>query len=303
MDFKDYYKVLGVSKTANEKEIKAAYRKLAMKYHPDKNPGDAKAEARFKEINEANAVLSDPEKRRRYDELGADWSRYGGAQGPFAGGGFPRGTRVRVSGEDQGGFSDFFRTFFGGGFGGGFQQGGGGFEEVFRQAGGGFTPEESPAQPVELTLEEVAAGARRTLRFDEGGHRREIEVKIPAGVREGARIRVPGSGSRGDLFLVVKVLPHARFERQEDDLRTTFKVPLTTAVLGGEAEVATLDGRVEIKVPAGTPAGRTFRVRGHGLPRRDGGRGDLLASLALELPGHLDKRSRELFEELRQKGH
>lgn len=299
MDFKDYYKVLGVSKTASDKEIKAAYRKLAMKYHPDKNPGDAKAEARFKEINEANAVLSDPEKRRRYDELGADWSRYGAAGGPFPGG-FPRGARVRVSSDDLGGFSDFFRTFFSGGFQ---QGGGGGFEEVFRQGGGGFAPEESPAQPVELTLEEVAAGARRTLRFDEGGHRREIEVKIPAGVREGARIRVPGSGGRGDLFLVVKVLPHARFERQEDDLRTTFKVPLTTAVLGGEAEVATLEGRVGIKVPAGTPAGRTFRVRGQGLPRREGGRGDLLASLAVELPAHLDKRSRELFEELREQGH
>lgn len=302
MDFKDYYKVLGVAKTASDKEIKAAYRKLAMKYHPDKNPGDAKAEARFKEINEANAVLSDAGKRRQYDELGADWSRYGSAGGPFAGGGFPRGGRVHVSADDLGGFSDFFRTFFSGG--GGFQQGGGGgFEEVLRQAGGGFAQEERPAQPVELTLEEVASGARRTLRIEEGGHRREIEVKIPAGVREGARIRVRGSGGHGDLFLVVKVHPHVRFERQEDDLRTTFKVPLTTAVLGGEAEVATLDGRVGIKVPPGTPVGRTFRVRGQGLPRRDGGRGDLLASLALELPGHLDKRSRELFEELREKGH
>lgn len=302
MDFKDYYKVLGVAKTATEKEIKAAYRKLAMKYHPDKNPGDAKAEARFKDINEANAVLSDPEKRRRYDELGADWSRVGSAGGPWPpGAGFPRGGRVRVSTENLGDFSDFFRTFFSGG---GFPQGGGGgFEEVLRQSAGGFGAEEPAAQPVELTLEEVAHGARRTLRLEGGGKRQEIEVKIPAGVKEGARIRVPAAGGRGDLFLVVKVLPHARFERQDDDLRATFKVPLTTAILGGEAEVLTLDGRVSIKVPPATPAGRTFRVRGQGLPRRDGGRGDLLASLAVELPGHLDKRSRELFEELRERGH
>jgi curved DNA-binding protein len=300
VDFKDYYKVLGVAKSATEKEIKAAYRKLAMKYHPDKNPGNARAEARFKEINEANAVLSDPEKRRQYDELGADWSRVGSAGGPGAG--FPRGGRVRVSTEDLGDFSDFFRTFFSGG--GGFRQGGGGgFEEVLRQSGGGFATEEPPAQPVELTLEEVAHGARRTLRVEGGGHRQEIEVKIPAGVQEAARIRVPAAAGRGDLFLVVKILPHARFERQEDDLRTTFKVPLTTAILGGEAEVATLDGRVSIKVPPGTPAGRTFRVRGQGLPRRAGERGDLLASLAVELPGHLDKHSRELFEKLRELGH
>jgi DnaJ-class molecular chaperone len=162
-----------------------------------------------------------------------------------------------------------------------------------------------PTHTIDLKLEEVANGTTRRLRLDagDGTAPREIEVKIPAGVREGAKIRVAGAAGQQDLYLLVHIVPHARFERVDDDLRATVAVPLTTAVLGGEVEVPTLDGRVSIKVPPATPAGRTFRVRGQGLPTRDGKRGDLLASLSIELPKTLDKRAQELFEELRGLGH
>jgi curved DNA-binding protein len=301
MEYKDYYKILGVPKTATEKEIKAAYRKLARKHHPDVNQGNKEAEARFKEINEANEVLGDKEKRKRYDELGANWNAFGreGAQGrpwPGAGG-------MRVEFEDvggAGGFSDFFRTFFsggGGGFGGGF----GGGEEAFGQS--------SDAEgEVELTLAEVFRGTTREVAV--GGARRRVEVKIPPGVREGSRVRVAGEGGRGaggrrgDLYLRVRVAPDPTFERKGDDLQTTLRAPLTAAVLGGEAQVPTLEGTVGIKIPAGTPAGQVFRLRGHGLPRlgTSGERGDLLATLAVELPRTLTPKQKELFEELRKSG-
>jgi curved DNA-binding protein len=290
-DFKDYYKILGVAKTATEKEIKAAYRKLARKHHPDVNAGNKQAEARFKEINEANEVLSDPEKRSRYDALGANWDAVRSAGRPGAGGGagWPGGFRVETEGFDEqsfGGFSDFFRTFF---------SGAGGFEEVGGRGRG--ARQHSVDHPVDITLEEVLAGAKRTLQI--GGHSpRRVEVKIPAGVREGTRVRA------GDVVLRVHVLPHAAFEVKGDDLQASVRVPLTTAVLGGEVHVPTLDGPIGIKVPAGTPAGRVFRLRGHGLPRIDDGRGrgDLLATLAVDLPKDLSKREKELFEELRGLG-
>ncbi len=302
MDYKDYYKILGVAKTATEKEIKAAFRKLARKHHPDVNQGNKEAEARFKEINEANEVLGDKEKRKRYDELGANWNAFGreGAQGrPWPGAG---GTRVEF--EDlggAGGFSDFFRTFFAGG-GGGFGGGGfGGGEEAFGHA----TDAEGE---VELTLAEVFRGTTREVAV--GGSRRRVEVKIPPGVRDGSRVRVAGEGGRGaggrrgDLYLRVRVAPDPTFERKGDDLQTTLRAPLTAAVLGGEAQVPTLEGTVGIKIPAGTPAGQVFRLRGHGLPKLGASaeRGDLLATLAVELPRTLTPRQKELFEELRNLG-
>jgi curved DNA-binding protein len=313
MDYKDYYKVLGVAKGASEKEIKAAYRKLARKHHPDFNPGKKEAEARFKEVNEAYEVLGDPEKRKRYDELGANWNAFRD-RGPTPGAGWPGGVRGEYEDIGGGGFSDFFRTFFGGGFpgaggfggrtgrGGGFPGGfGGADEELFGRSA-------DAEGEVELTLAEVLKGTTREVRVS--GDEKSVEVKIPPGVREGSRVRVAGRGGkgpgsrRGDLYLTVRLVPDPAFERKGEDLATTFRVPLTVAVLGGEAQVPTLDGPVGIRVPAGTPAGRVFRLRAHGLPKagQKGSRGDLMATLAVELPQHLTARQKELFEELRRSG-
>jgi DnaJ-class molecular chaperone len=298
MDYKDYYRILGVPRTASAKEIKAAYRRLARKHHPDVNPGSREAEAKFKEVGEAYEVLSDPEKRRQYDHLGANWSTYWRRGGAWT----DEGAQVNAGGfgePDVGGFSEFFRTFFGGG--------GPGFEDVFRRARRGPAAQRDLEQPVELTLDEVLRGATRTVEVGRDGSFTEMEVKIPAGVRDGSRVRVgrwPGRRSGGgDLFLRVRVLPHPQFERRGDDLQVSLSVPLTTAVLGGEAQVPTLDGPVGIKVPPGSPVGRVFRLRGHGLPRLEaGGRGDLLAALHVELPASLGPRERELFEELQKLG-
>ena len=319
VEYKDYYKILGVPRTASEKEIKAAYRRLARKHHPDVNKNDPKEEARFKEVNEANEVLSDPAKRQRYDALGENWRGF--PQGAGRGPGGPGGVRIDFDEQDLGGFSDFFRTIFGGAAqGGGFRGGGGfrttgrpggvppGFEEMFGSGMG--RPPADLESPVELTLEEVATGTKRTLQIGDGHDQRRIEVKIPPGVRDGSRVRVAGGGAgegtaRGDLFLRVQVLPNPRFERKGDDLQTTVTVQLTTAVLGGQVSVPTLDGsELEIKVPAESRAGRTFRLRGHGLPRLESGagKGDLLAVLQVDLPRDLTEREREIFEELRRLG-
>jgi curved DNA-binding protein len=311
MEYKDYYKILGVAKNATEKEIKAAYRKLARKHHPDVNPGNKEAESRFKEVNEAYEVLGDKEKRKRYDELGANWEAFGRAGGTGGARGWPGGG-VRVEFEDlggAGGFSDFFRTFFGGGGGFGAPGGFGGYGGFpGGQGGEDFLPASDAEGEVELTLGEVLHGTTREVSV--GGSKRRVEVKIPPGVREGSRVRVAGEGGkgsggrRGDLYLRVRVAPDPTFERKGDDLQTSVRVPLTSAVLGGEAQVQTLDGPVGIKIPPGTPAGQTFRLRGHGLPKLGGRaeRGDILATLQVELPRTLTPKQRELFEELRRSG-
>jgi DnaJ-class molecular chaperone len=326
VEYKDYYKILGVPRTATDKEIKAAYRKLARKHHPDVNKNDPKAEARFKEINEANEVLSDPAKRQRYDALGSDWASFrpGAGQAAGAPGGPGGGTyTVDFGGEDFGGFSEFFRTIFGGGFGGGAGSGGraagagrrggfGGYEDVFRQSPAGPAAGQDVETPVELTLEEVLRGTTRTLQIGDGGRTRKVEVKIPPGVRDGSRVRVAGEGGpgarggpSGDLYLRVKTIPHPLFERKGEDLHVSVTIPLTTAVLGGEVAVPTLEGPLGIKVPPGSRPGRVFRLRNHGLPRLEpgGGRGDVLATLNVELPSRLGDRECELFEELRRLGH
>jgi curved DNA-binding protein len=287
MDHQDYYKTLGVERSASADEIKKAYRKLARQYHPDINPGNKGAEARFKAINEAYEVLSDKDKREKYDRFGRDWQRYEQAgDGPFGGG----------SGGD---FSDFFETLFGGGRsraapGAGFRMDG---QDVEHQA--------------EITLEEAFSGAERSLQFHlPNGQPRTITVKIPAGVDTGSRVRVAGEGGpgmgggrKGDLYLLIKVAPHARFERRGDDLHLKAQTDLYTMMLGGETRVPIMGGKtVTLNVPAGTQNGKTFRVTAQGMPRLRAPttRGDLYVALEAMLPTTLSTKERALVEELRE---
>lgn len=316
MDYKDYYEILGVSKNASEKEIKTAYRKLARKHHPDTNPDDAGAEERFKEINEAYEVLGDPEKRSRYDQLGANWHRWqqaGGRPGDFdwsqwtAGSGAP-GQRVHVrygSPEDLedlfggGSFSDFFTSIFGGA--------GGSSTGQRRRYEFRTRPQrgQNLEQEVEISLAEAYHGTSRLL--NKNGRR--LEVKIPPGAKTGTRVRMRGEGTggygggqSGDLYLNVKVAADPRFEREEDNLQTTVPVDLYTAVLGGEIRVATLSGDVNLKIPAGSQNGQMLRLRGKGMPklRKPNEHGDLYVKLDVRLPTNLTPKQRELFEELRR---
>ena len=298
MEFKDYYNVLGVTKTASDDEIKKAFRKLARKYHPDLNPGDKSAEARFKEINEANEVLGDPEKRKKYDELGANWRAYeqgGGGPDPRwqsgAGGGYRTMTPEEVQqmfGEGDP-FSDFFHTFFGGAG-----------AHAGARGRAGRTPRHQPAEQLEavaeLTLEEAFRGTSRRVMMPRDGKEQSLEVRIPAGVTEGSRVRA------GDLFLTVRVLPHPQFEVRDRDLLTKFKVPLTTAVLGGEVSVPTIGGSpLRVRVPELTAPGRVFRLKGQGLPApgKPDDRGDLYATLEVTWPAALTDEERRHYESLK----
>ncbi len=315
MEFRDYYKTLGVSKTASDKEIKSAYRKLARKYHPDVNPGDKSAEERFKEVAEAYDVLSDPEKRCRYDQLGSDWEHYAKAgAGAGAGAGRPPGgfgrtqpgykrttfTFGKLSDAD---FSDFFKQFFGG-----FDIDGGLFGQGVRTAEfGERRPEQRNVEhEIEIDLEEAYHGRERSFELvDPDGSRRRIAVTIPAGVRDGSKLRIAGEGAgrggaRGDLYLKVKIRPHPRFELRGNDLRTTAEVPVTIAALGGEVAVPTLDGpSVALTIPAESQNGQTLRLRGLGMPAvRGGSPGDLLVQISLSMPRNLSDRERQLIREL-----
>lgn len=317
MEFKDYYATLGVPKTASEADIKKAYRKLARENHPDLNAGNKAAEARFKEINEANEVLSHPDSRKKYDELGANWRAYeqadrgpGGAgaswPGPFAQG--TGGYRTVTPEEmhemfgDDDPFSDFFHRFFGGAAAG---AGAGRGRAAAPRRGADFESE------VELTLEDAFQGATRRLRLESPGSKtKTVEVRIPAGVTDGARVRVAGEGeaapkggSSGDLFLRVRLLPHPRFEREGADLRTHVAVPVTVAVLGGEVPVTTLSGStLRLKIPALTPSGRRLRLRGQGMPTvgAKDGRGDLYATVDIAMPTTLGDEARAHYEALRK---
>ncbi len=329
---KDFYDILGVTRSANEKEIRQAYRKLARKYHPDVNPGDKSAEARFKEISEAYEVLSDKEKRSQYDRFGANWKQ-AGQQPP---GGYSGSSR-RPGGQTT--YTDFdFGEAYQPGGDGGVGDLGGIFERLFgrgsnqgpsRRARKGQDLEQS----VEITLEEAYSGTTRIvqLRAEEvcqqcegtgvhkGGpcltcsgrgsidHSKRLEVKIPAGVETGSRVRVAGEGGygsnggvRGDMFLVVKVKPSEQYERKGNDLYRDVSVPLTTAVLGGEVEVNTLKGKVSLRIPSETPNGKVFRLKGRGMPALKGsGTGDLFARVSVALPTGLSEKERKLFEQLR----
>jgi len=315
MEYKDYYEVLGVPKTASEAEIKKAYRRLARQLHPDRNPGDASAEKRFKDVNEAQAVLLDPEKRKRYDELGANWQAYANTDFSGAGasdwanfGGAPGGTRWtyrRVNADEVGGFSDFFREFFGGSGGGGFGAGGVGPQETtfdFGDVGGGFgARSQSRALPAdvrgeaEVTLAEVARGTERMVDVDG----RRLQVKIPPGVADGARIKLRGGGmsadgKSGDLYLTVRVKPDPRFERVGADLRTELPISLEEALLGGEVPVPTPTGNVKLRLRPNTQNGQEIRLPGRGLPKRGGEKGDLLVRARVVLP-KLDEAARKDF--------
>lgn len=318
MDFKDYYATLGVPKTANEKEIKQAFRKLARKHHPDVNPGDKAAEARFKDINEAYEVLGDGAKRKKYDELGANWRMYeqagtapagsGGGWNVNTGGG-PGGFRTMTAEEmremfgDADPFSDFFHTFFGGA----------GPDETNRRGRASRSRVSHPGRDIEhelpLTLEDAQRGIQRELAVTTNGQGRTVDVRIPAGVTDGSRLRVAGEGERGsggapsgDLYLRIRLSPHPVFERKGHDLYTRVQVPLTTAVLGGETVVHTLAGKaLRLKVPPVTQNAQMFRLKGHGMPTagKPDQTGDLYATVNVELPKSLTAEQRTHFEALR----
>jgi curved DNA-binding protein len=304
MEYKDYYKILGVDRKASAEEIKRAYRKLALQYHPDRNPGDNQAEEKFKEINEANQVLSDPEKRAHYDQLGDAYSRWQQTDGGPGGfnwnawsvGGQPGNVRTEtINIEDLfgGSFSDFFRTIFG--------QEQNPFGDSYRGA------RSDPFQPgtqheIVISLREAYTGTTRRIEVDG----RRLDVKIPAGARTGTRVRIAGGGpqrSRGahqDLYLVVNVTPDSQFERKRDDLYTEVGVDLYTAVLGGNVKVPTLSGNVVLTVPPGTQPGQKFRLSGRGMPliKNPTRHGDLYVVAKVQIPRSLTEKERQLFEEL-----
>jgi DnaJ-class molecular chaperone len=329
VEFRDYYAILGVDRTADDKAIKSAYRRLARKYHPDVAKDKAASADRFKEISEAYEVLSDPEKRRRYDTLGPDWQRY--AQP--APGGQPGGVRMEYG--DGGDFSEFFRTIFGDL---GRRGGGGGpinLDDLLRGAGAGSGRRAARGHDVQanvtISLEDAYAGARKTFAFDVeeacatchgAGHvggkpcatchgsgweqrRQDVDVKIPAGVRTGQKVRVAGEGgrgpgARGDLYLIVTVAPHSQLERKGDDLHSTVPITAPEAALGTSVDVPTLRGKVSMKIPPGTSSGRTFRLPGYGMPRlKSGGYGDEMVRVRIVMPAELTGDEKALYEKLK----
>lgn len=333
MPGKDYYAILGVGRTATDKEIKQAYRKLARQHHPDVNPGNKGAEAKFKEINEAYQVLSDPEKRKKYDQYGDNWQyadQFARAGWQPGGGGQPQREFF-----ESGGQGADWSEIFGGGFEGSDVLGdilrgrsGATFQRTRRAARG-----RDVEYPVEVSLEEAFNGSTRVLQMQGeepcsvcGGtgkvrrvacgqcqgrgyipRMRRLEVKIPRGVNDSSRIRVAGEGEaghtggpKGDLYLLVKVSPHPVFTRKEDDLYADVPVPLLTAILGGEVEVPAVKSRVALKIPAETPNGKVFRLAGKGMPHLgDSSSGDLYARVQVVLPAKLSPQEKELFERLK----
>jgi curved DNA-binding protein len=318
MEYKDYYKILGVNKNAKKEEIQKAFRILARKYHPDVNPDNKIAEEKFKEANEAYEVLSDPEKRKKYDQFGTHWQQYsraGGSPDDFdwtrwasqAGGG---GTQYQtVSPEDLeqilgggfGGFSDFFETLFGMGRQRPRSTRRRNFQGRSQQPSRGRDSE----QVIEINLEDAFHGTTRTLQWEDG---RRIEAKIPPGVRTGSRIRLRGQGQpsqlgneSGDLYLKVKVRPHPRYKRKGTNLRVTMSVDLYTAILGGEIEVRSIDRKVKLTIPPETTSGKVLRLSGLGMPelRNPQKRGDLLVKVDIQIPTNLTNEEIQLFRKLK----
>jgi curved DNA-binding protein len=309
-DFKDYYTILGISKTANAEEIKQAFRRLARKYHPDVNPGNKQAEASFKEVNEAYEVLSDPDKRKKYDQFGQYWKQ--------AGEGFPGGAGADMSGFDfsqYGSFNDFLNELFGGagprssrqtysyrsstGKPGGF----GGFNDFgFQDVGTGAGTTQDSEASIALSFAEAFAGVQK--RFSLGNE--TIDVRIPAGAKSGTRLRVRGKGQvnpmtqqRGDLYLKVELQPHSFFQMEGDNLVCELPITPDEATLGAAIDVPTPDGLVNVKLPAGVRSGQSLRLRGKGWPIAKGGRGDQLVKVAIVPPKELSQQEREYYEKLR----
>ena len=299
MEYKDYYQILGVARNASANEIKGAYRKLAMQYHPDRNPGDKQAEERFKEMNEAYQVLSDPQKRTRYDQLGASYSQWQqqGTPGNFNWGQWtaqPGSGYQQVNINDLFGdatFSDFFRSIFGG-------MGGG---QTVQGRGRGRVPAMQEPQPVTISLKEAYTGSTRTL---QAGKRR-MEVKLPAGASNGTKIRVAGAGPVGvdgnpsDLYLLLDVAEDPEFERDGNDLHTQVLIDVFKAILGGEVEVRTLSSKLVLIIPPGTQPEQVFRLAGRGMPqlKTPGVKGDLYVLVKVQIPRELNTRQKSLLEQ------
>jgi curved DNA-binding protein len=310
MDYKDYYKILGLEKGASADEIKKAFRKLAVKYHPDKNPGDKKAEEKFKEVNEANEILGDPEKRKKYDELGENWKYYqqsGAGTGGFdrsqwGGGGGGQQYQGSFRPEDFGGsesFYDFFETLFGQ------KPGGGGFGESRRTR---TARGEDLQAEMEITLEDAFHGGTRQITLD--GNR--INLKLKPGIRDGQVLRMRGKGApgmggadNGDLLISFRIAPHHRFELKGNDLYFDQDLDIYTAVLGGKVSVHTMDKVIQMNVPAGTDSNKTFRLKGMGMPEYDHvkTRGDAFVRMVIKTPKHLSEKERALFSELKDMHH
>lgn len=318
MNYKDYYQTLGVSKTATQDEIKKAYRKLARKYHPDMNQGNKTAEEKFKEINEAHEVLSDPAKREKYDRFGASWQQYerGGGRpedfdwSPWTTGRPGSGVGHGISQEDLeqilrgsgglGSFSDFFEILFGN-----LGQRPTGQRTTGQRA---IRTGRDSEQSVRISLEDAFRGTTVSLQWEDG---RRIEAKIPPGVKTGSRIRLSGQGETppggkaGDLYLNIEVWPHATFERDGDDLKVNVLTDLYTAMLGGKVSVPTLERPVELTIPPESANGKVFRLRGLGMPslRDPQEHGNLYATLQVQLPKNLTAEEHQLFQKLREMRH
>jgi curved DNA-binding protein len=294
MDYKDYYKILGVERKANADDIRKAYRKLAMQFHPDKNPGDKKAEEKFKEINEAYQVLSDETKRARYDQLGSAYSDFrtrGGRPGDFQWDDwFQQGAQQRGSGNASdpfagGGFSDFFSAIFGEAM-----------RSSVRKQAAQQQQLQGYQQEMQISFHEAYEGTTRQLQ----GNGRKLQVRIPAGVKTGSKVRVAGAGPEGlDLYLIVNVTDEERFERDGYDLHTISTLSVFTLILGGEAEVETPTGKVKLNIPAGTQPDQVFRLAGRGMPhlKNSSTKGDLYVKLKVQIPKYLSSKQRELLEE------
>lgn len=310
MEYQDYYKILGVDKNATQEEIKKAYRKLALKYHPDKNQGDKSAEDRFKQINEAHEVLSDPEKRKQYDQLGANWKQFrdSGFTGTGYGSGRPgNGTFYYEFKGDPSeffsgktGFSDFFEAFFGRGAGARKTRTG----EDFKAYNFGFDmPPGDLSGEISISLQEAYNGTERIV--DTGGQK--IKVKIKPGAYDGLKLRAKGKGQKGagsaagDLLLTIRVQPNEVFQRKADDLYMEVPLDMFTALLGGKLEIISLSGRLHVNIPAGTQNGKQLRLKGKGMPvyGKPGHFGDLYIKLNVRLPDHLSEKQKELLKQVR----